>query len=308
MTEPNTHAKDHADTVSVILPYFNRQETLRRAAESVLGQTHRDLMLYLVNDGSTDGSREVARSLVDERIVHVDASVNEGVCAARNLGLRAATTDLVAFQDSDDEWLPEKLHRQVQQLRALQSAGQPVSVLGCGWRYAGNKRSGKEFTPGPFTRLDLLRGVAGTGTPMLLIDRGTAAPEASFDVKLPSLEERDYVLSCLENGSLVGIIPEELVVVTRGRSDHVANPRGAATAWERYLDKYETDLAGHPDLHSWYHFRAAREYLVAGQRWSVRAHFRDAIKLHGLRRSIHLALGWLAGVKGFAIAQKILPL
>lgn len=303
-----TSSQDHADTVSVILPYFNRQETLRRAAESVLGQTHRDLVLYLVNDGSRDESRKVAHSLVDERIVHVDAAANGGVGAARNLGLQAATTALVAFQDSDDEWLPNKLQHQVQHLRTLQSTGHRVSVVGCAWRYAGNTSASKAFPPGPFARLDMLRGVAGTGTPMLLIDRLATAADARFDVTLPSLEERDYVLSCLANGSLVGILPEELVVVTRGRSDHVANPQGAAKAWERYLDKYEADLSGHPDLRSWYHFRAAREFLVAGQRGSARTHFPEAMKSDGSRRAMHLALGWLAGVKGLALAQKVLPL
>lgn len=308
MTEPIFVPTSSADAVSVILPYFNRQDTLLRAARSVLVQTYRNLMLYLVNDGSTDRSREVARSLVDARIIHLDAAENGGVCAARNLGLQAATTDLVAFQDSDDEWLPEKLERQVRHLRELQESGQRVSVLGCGWSYAGARSAGRQFAPGPFSRLDMFKGVAGTGTPMLLVDRAAAANGAQFDLTFPALVERDFVLSCLSNGSTGGILPDELVVVTRGRSDHVANAQSATRAWDRYLTKYGTELAANDELRSWYHFRAARESLVAGRRSDLRAHVSEALEFRRGRRSVHLALGWVAGGRGLAVAQKVLPL
>ena len=308
MTAQTDNPMTDFNTVSVILPYFNREDTLACAVRSVLDQTHRELLLYLVNDGSTDRSREVAHSFIDDRILHVDAEVNGGACAARNLGLRTATTDLIAFQDSDDEWLPEKLERQVRQLRALQDAGQRVSVLGCGWCYAGRRAGERLFAAGPFSRLDMLRGVAGTSTQMLLVDRAMAVADASFDSTFPSLEERDFVLSCLENGSLVAILPDVLAVVTRGRGDHLANPQKASLAWERYLTKYEEEFSEDDDLRSFYHFRAAREFLVAGRRSAVRVHIVEALRFRRGRRFIHLALGWVAGVKGLAVAQKVVPL
>ena len=291
-------------TVSVALPYYNRQDTLAAAAHSVLDQTHRNLVLIMVNDGSTDGSRDVAHSIRDPRVVHVDADLNLGQPAARNLGLSAASSQLVAFMDSDDKWLPTKLERQLAQLRKWHDADLNVSVVGCGWQYMGSASS-KEFSPGPFGFRDMLQGIAGTGTPMLLIDRSRAASDVTFDVRLPALVERDYILSCLRNGSLVGVVPDVLAVVTRGRKDHVANPERVARAWEFYLAKYREELAEDPDLRSWYFFRASREYLVAGDRRNALRLAKAALTRKPLARGLHLLLGGVAGSKGLAVAQRL---
>lgn len=294
--------------VSVILPYFNRADTLERAAQSVLNQTHSNLVLYLVNDGSSDNSRAVARSLRDERVRHIDLPENQGVCRARNAGLDAASTDLIAFMDSDDEWLPKKLEHQIAELRDLQARGENVSVLGCGWSFAGSQPNATDFLPGPFNRLQMLAGVRGTGTPMLLVNRARATESAAFDPAFPALVERDFVLSCLANDSLLAVLPELLVTVNRGRSDHVANPINAAAAWELYLSKYARELSNDQDLLSFYHYRAAREHLVARQPGSASSHVRPALGSNRVRRSFHLSLGLPFGIRGLAVAQKLLPL
>lgn len=307
MTESRLWRPESKDSVSVILPYFNRAETLEMAARSVLEQTYQNLTLFMVNDGSTDDSREIAHSLCDDRVVHLDAGRNVGVCAARNLGLKAAMTRLVAFQDSDDRWLSNKLEKQVRRLRELQLQGLPISVLGCGWVFEGGGQR-KEFSSGPFDRVSLFRGVAGTGTPMLLVDRMIASPEAVFDPEFPALVEKDFLLSCLANDSMLAVLSEPLAVVTRGRKDHVAAPQRAALAWERYLEKYSHDLARRGDLRSWYEFRAAREFLIARKPKLARLHVRAALMGSPFRRAFHLACGLIGGNKGFAVAQKILPL
>jgi glycosyltransferase involved in cell wall biosynthesis len=297
-----------ADHVSVVLPYFNRADCLERAAASVLSQTYRELSLYLVNDGSTDGSRAVARGLRDERVVHIDAPGNVGSCAARNLGIEAARSDLVAFMDSDDEWFPEKLETQVAHLRTAQEQGDPVAVVGCGWRYSDSAGPSKDFDAGPFDRVDILNGrVGGVGTPMLLVDRQVAAATAVFDTLMPALQDRDYVLSCIANGSLVAVVPQALAAVTRGRSDHVANNQRAAAAWERLIAKYGTELRNDRALWAWYHYRAARQLFLAGEvRRGVR-HVRPALARDPMRKAVHLALTGVARSKGAAVAGRLVP-
>jgi glycosyltransferase involved in cell wall biosynthesis len=95
--------------VSVVLPVHNRSDMLRRAIQSVINQTLKDWELIVVDDGSTDDSVAVARSFGDERIKVIERRENRGGNAARNAGVRAAQAPLVAFLDSDDTYLAEKL-------------------------------------------------------------------------------------------------------------------------------------------------------------------------------------------------------
>lgn len=104
--------------VSVILPTYNRAHCIRRAIDSVLGQTFDDFELIVIDDGSNDGTRQIIESYDDPRIVHVHNDENLGQTPRLNEGLRLARADLIAFQDSDDEWLPTKLERQVTAMRA----------------------------------------------------------------------------------------------------------------------------------------------------------------------------------------------
>jgi len=103
--------------VSVVLPTYNRSATIMRAVRSVLTQTYRNLELLVIDDGSNDGTEDILRSIRDPRLRYMRCATNGGVGVARNMGVRAAAGDLVAFQDSDDEWVPWKLERQVELFR-----------------------------------------------------------------------------------------------------------------------------------------------------------------------------------------------
>ena len=90
--------------VSIIVPVYNTKDYLACCIESLLGQTYTELEIILVDDGSTDDSLDICRNyqMLDSRI-HVLHQNNQGVSAARNLGLDAATGDYITFVDSDDE-------------------------------------------------------------------------------------------------------------------------------------------------------------------------------------------------------------
>lgn len=99
--------------VSVVIPTYNRIHTLPASVDSVLKQTYENLELIIMDDGSTDGTEEYIKGIADERVRYRKAEKNMGPSAARNMGAELAKGEYLAFQDSDDEWMPDKLEKQM---------------------------------------------------------------------------------------------------------------------------------------------------------------------------------------------------
>lgn len=94
--------------ISVVIPLYNKEQSIASTINSVLAQTYKDFEIVVVDDGSTDKSTDVVRAIVDDRIVFISQD-NQGVSAARNTGIIAAKGEYVAFLDGDDLWHPEYL-------------------------------------------------------------------------------------------------------------------------------------------------------------------------------------------------------
>lgn len=110
-------------TVSVILPVYNRSASLADSMRSVLDQSYRDLELLVVDDASTEDLRPIVEGVGDARVRYIRRERNGGASAARNTGLAAATGQFIAFQDSDDLWLPNKLQMQMDLLEQMPDVG-----------------------------------------------------------------------------------------------------------------------------------------------------------------------------------------
>ena len=96
--------------ISVIIPTFNRKYVLYRAIESVANQTRPPIEIIVVDDGSTDGTKDwLVNSFPSIRYIYQD---NKGVSFARNRGIEVSKGSWVSFLDSDDEWIPTKLEEQ----------------------------------------------------------------------------------------------------------------------------------------------------------------------------------------------------
>ena len=113
---------DLAGGLSVIIPTYNRATLLPRALESVFAQTRPVDEIIVVDDGSTDNTEAVVAERTDGRLRYVRQD-NAGPAAARNRGIKLARYDWLAFLDSDDEWMPEKLARQAEILQAHSDVG-----------------------------------------------------------------------------------------------------------------------------------------------------------------------------------------
>jgi len=104
--------------VTVIIPTYNRAGVLGRAIRSVLAQTYPDFEIIVVDDGSTDDTERVVHCFRDSRIRYTRHDTNKGGNTARNTGIRAARGRFIAFLDSDDEYLPQRLENTVSVLEA----------------------------------------------------------------------------------------------------------------------------------------------------------------------------------------------
>ncbi len=100
-------------TVSVIIPTYNRAHVLGRSIQSVLNQTFQDFELIIVDDGSTDDTESLLNRFSSKKIKYVRHQGNRGRSVTRNTGIRLAKGDYIAFLDDDDEWMPEKLDKQM---------------------------------------------------------------------------------------------------------------------------------------------------------------------------------------------------
>jgi glycosyltransferase involved in cell wall biosynthesis len=132
--------------ISVIIPTYNRADLLPRAVRSACGQTYRNLEILIVDDASSDNTEEIALGLEkeDARVRYIKREKNGGESAARNTGIRKSTGEYVAFLDSDDEWLPEKIEKQMKVFE--KNAGSLLGGVFCGYENVckQNKKTSKE--------------------------------------------------------------------------------------------------------------------------------------------------------------------
>lgn len=127
--------------ISIITPAYNAEKTIARTIQSALRQTYKDFELIIADDRSTDNTALIAQQYanLDSRVCVIKKDKNEGVAMARNAALDAAKGDYIAFLDSDDLWLPEKLEKQ---LAFMQKTRCALSYTGY-WFMDANGRAGK---------------------------------------------------------------------------------------------------------------------------------------------------------------------
>ena len=128
--------------ISVVIPLYNKEQSIASTINSVLAQTYKDFEIVVVDDGSTDKSAEVVRAIDDERIVFISQE-NQGVSAARNNGILSARGEYVAFLDGDDLWHPEYLET----LNKLISDYPDATLYGIGYCKINDNKIPKNVEP-----------------------------------------------------------------------------------------------------------------------------------------------------------------
>jgi len=234
-------------TVSILLPTFNRLLFLRLTVESVFAQTFADWELIIADDGSDEHTREYLRTLASDPRVKLLWLPHTGIPAAvRNAALGEARGEYVAFLDSDDLWVPGKLQRQCEVLRARAD---------CRWSYTAFSQideSGQALPEelsrrwvayeGPvFERL--VTGEVSIRTPSVLATRELILRAGGFDETISSGEDYDLWLRMALDSNLA-VIDEPLVRVRRHDENHSRAWHSAYLGRDRALQKLQTRVDG----------------------------------------------------------------
>lgn len=191
--------------ISVIIPTYNRAQTIERSIKSVLNQTYRDIELIIVDDGSTDNTYDVLKSINDERMRYIYQE-NHGACVARNNGINHAKGEYIAFQDSDDIWHKEKLERQV---FAIEN-NKDVDIVCCRTRC--KQLDGKEFISLERRKggiISIKDGPYGISTQTLLMKKSVAS-QIQFDENVTRYQDLDFLLTAIQSFNIY-LVPEILV-------------------------------------------------------------------------------------------------
>ncbi len=208
--------------VSVVIPTWNRRDWVQQAVASVLVQRLPEgvsVDLWVVDDGSNDGTAEALRAAFGKRIQVLRFAENRGVAAARNAGVEASRGEWIAFLDSDDWWLPRKLERQWTFTR---EHGYLVSQTEEIWYRHGRRvqpRSYHRKPAGDIFLPSLERCLVSPSA--VLLHRSLWEEVGGFDPSLPACEDYDLWLRIARRHP-VGLCPQALVVKRGGHPDQLS--------------------------------------------------------------------------------------
>ncbi len=233
--------------VSVILPTYERTSTLERAIESVLRQTFADFELIVVDDTSTDDTPRILRRYAGLANVRVMSQRRRGCSVARNIGIRAARGRYVAFQDSDDEWVPDKLATAV---AALEGTGPDTGVF-----YSDMLRIQRDGRCADFRAPEVEPGVLvdertldyqvyGIGIQSAVIKRACFDDAGDFDEALPRFIDLELFIRLSDRFRFVHC---RQMLVHYYDVDGISTDRQARVVARRnLLRKYRSRLRRHP--------------------------------------------------------------
>lgn len=199
------------ETISVIIPTYNREHHILESLESVLNQTYENLEVIIVDDASTDNTEEVVLSIKDERVKYHKLKENGKVAHARNIGVSLASSEVIAFHDSDDVCMKDRLEKQYNYLRNNTEYGLIYSAI---LVKKGNQRA--IFPPKNYSEKlegNIHKEILLSNTidcPTIMMKKKIFEEVGGFDETYPNLSDWEFVIRVSEHHN-IGYINEPLI-------------------------------------------------------------------------------------------------
>ena len=304
--------KERRPLVSVVIITYNREALIRRSIESVLQQTYRNFELIIVDDGSTDHTRRIAISYTKlyPKVFYVRHTCNKGISAARNTGISKARGEYIAFQDSDDEWLPEKLALQVKVFQKNSDLlGMVYSDM---WRIT-HHRQEPYYSPKinqgdrDLHKWALDLQVKNIGIGSTLIRKEVWNKTGLFDENLQCLEDMEFFIRLSKYYGFQHI-NQPLVKYYQSGDNLTDNLSLVIQSLEYILQKHFSEIQRYISILSRHYLRIARYYLLIEKKSEGWTYFKKALKTYPfiLLTKMGLVDGYLCsfGVFEFRNCQK----
>ena len=225
--------QENNSKVSVVIPTYNRRNFIQQAIESVLNQTYKDYEIIIVDDASTDGTTDwLTTTYPDIKVISL--TKNCGAPRARNEGIRAAKGDIVAFLDSDDQWLPNYLEKQIEALKANPSAIFSFCNYSRQIKKANKiiKTDKYIYKPKPqyldFIHHQIMKSLILTMS-SVIIYRQALVKAGYLNEQLKNCHDIELYLRLLKFGELIHV-PEELLI----KIQHTGSISGNKRKWAKY--------------------------------------------------------------------------
>ena len=267
-------------SISVVIPTHNRAKMLKRAIDSVLAQTYQDFELIVVSDGSTDKTEAVVAAYKDPRIKLLKHERPEGASSARNTGINVCKGKYIAFLDDDDEWLQEKLEKQIDLIKySPPEVGLVYSWMEC----VENEEVTHVRDPAlkGYIFPHMLDKQAITNSSTLLIKRTVLDVVRGFDEDLPRGNDGDFIRRITKHFH-VDFVPEVLVKVHVGHMDRISvnsvkNLKNVIHALKKRLVKFEAELEVYPDKKAIIFYKIGVNHFKLGRYAEALSNIRKSI-------------------------------
>ncbi|WP_436686501.1 glycosyltransferase family 2 protein [Lactiplantibacillus plantarum] len=224
--------------ISVIIPVYNRENTILKAVSSVLNQTYSNLEIIVVNDNSNDRTLEIVQGIKDTRLNIITLSKNVGANYARNIGIEKATGDFIAFQDSDDIWETNKLEVQYNAFIKTKS-----DIIFCQFTKYNNKNQIVDVFPklneGFIEYKDLI--IKSKVSTQTILAKRSVFTKVLFDSTIPRFQDFDFTIRAGQEFKFY-FIARSLVNVFQ------MNDSITSTDHRKLLEIHEILLKKYPDV------------------------------------------------------------
>jgi len=293
--------------VSVILPTYNRAHIVSKSLQSVLAQTYRNFEVIVIDDGSTDNTKEIIINIAhkDPRVKYFRNNENKGPAGARNVGINLAKGELIAFIDDDVEWFPYKLEKQV---NLLQTLPEDYAVVYSGlYKIFGYKKI--YFSPRDVYSKEgnvfnfFFKGMFGD-PPSMLVRKSALFDVGLFDEKLPISEDRELAFRLSKKYKFEVI--DEPLYISYDTPNSASKQEGAVLArtllyiLEKHIDDFKKDKKALTHLY----FLCGKNYILDNQKRLGLKYLKSALKNNPFR--IKFLIAFVIALLGTNLFKKII--